>query len=138
VYKAINTADSMIGHREDRWRHFGWASARLDDLANLIPARIAGLLLALVAGRGFAVMWRDAPKHASPNAGWPEAALAGALRVHLGGPAQYDGVMHSRPQLGDGASPQSADLPRALTLYIRACALLWALVAALFIIQAAG
>jgi adenosylcobinamide-phosphate synthase len=136
AYKAINTADSMIGHKEERWREFGWASARVDDVVNLVPARIAGLLLAVVAGRGFAVMWRDARRHSSPNAGWPEAALAGALQLRLGGPAQYDGVTHARPQLGDGASPQSADLPRALTLYIRACALLWALVALVFTLQA--
>ncbi|MET0988931.1 MAG: adenosylcobinamide-phosphate synthase CbiB, partial [Steroidobacteraceae bacterium] len=79
AYKAINTADSVIGHREERWRAFGWAAARLDDVTNLVPARIAGVLIAVAAGRGFAVMWRDASKHASPNAGWPEAAMAGAL-----------------------------------------------------------
>jgi adenosylcobinamide-phosphate synthase len=77
AYKALNTADSMIGHIEPRWRAFGWAAARLDDVANFVPARIAGVLLALAGARGFRVMWRDAPKHASPNAGWPEAAAAG-------------------------------------------------------------
>jgi adenosylcobinamide-phosphate synthase len=137
AYKAINTADSMIGHKEARWRHFGWAAARLDDLANLVPARIAGLLLALAAGRGFAVMWREAPKHASPNAGWPEAALAGALGVQLGGPARYDGIEYPRPQFGHGAIPTPADLPRALALYKKACALLWTLTALVMAIQVA-
>lgn len=135
AYKAINTADSLIGHREERWRVFGWAAARLDDLANLVPARIAGVLLATTAGHGFAIMWRDAPKHASPNAGWPEAALAGALDVQLGGPASYDGVTHARPFFGDGDEPQIADLARALTLYKHACVLLWLLLALIYSLQ---
>jgi adenosylcobinamide-phosphate synthase len=135
AYKALNTADSMIGHIEPRWRAFGWAAARLDDLANFVPARTAGVLIALAAARGFRVMWRDAPKHASPNAGWPEAAAAGALNLRLGGPACYDGVMHSRPQFGDGASPGAADIGRALRLYRKACAALWLLLAAIAIIQ---
>ena len=129
AYKAINTADSMIGHIEERWRAFGWAAARLDDAANLIPARIAGILIATAAGRGFAVMWRDAPKHASPNAGWPEAAMAGALDVRLGGPTRYDGVLHARPQFGTGRMPQAADLEGALRIFKRSCALLWLLLA---------
>jgi adenosylcobinamide-phosphate synthase len=78
AYKAINTADSLIGHREPRWRAFGWAAARADDLVNLIPARLAGGLIALAAGGGWRVMFRDARRHASPNGGWPEAAMAGA------------------------------------------------------------
>jgi adenosylcobinamide-phosphate synthase len=129
AYKAINTADSLIGHMEERWRAFGWAAARLDDLANLIPARIAGVLLTIAAARGVGIMWRDASKHASPNAGWPEAALAGALGVRLGGAAFYDGVLHTRPYFGDGEPPQPADVPRALRLYVRACALLWLVLA---------
>jgi adenosylcobinamide-phosphate synthase len=137
AYKAINTADSMSGHREERWRHFGWAAARLDDLVNLIPARIAGLLIALAGRRGFATMWRHASKHASPNAGWTEAALAGALGVRLGGPAYYDGALHARPSFGDGATPRVADVARALSLYKRACALLWLLVALICIAQTA-
>jgi adenosylcobinamide-phosphate synthase len=135
AYKALNTADSMIGHIEPRWRAFGWAAARLDDLANFVPARIAGVLLALVAGRGFSVMWRDAPRHASPNAGWPEAAAAGALGLRLGGPTSYDGVMHVRPHFGDGASPQAADLTRALGLYRKGCMALWLLLALVAITQ---
>jgi len=127
AYKALNTADSAIGHLESRWRMFGWAAARADDLANLIPARLAGVLLVSTVRRGFSVMWRDAPKHASPNAGWPEAAMAAALRIQLGGPAVYDGVLHQRPVFGDGRAPVTADLARGLNLYVFACGLLWAL-----------
>lgn len=131
AYKALNTADSLIGHREPRWRMFGWAAARADDIANLIPARLAGALLAIAGGGGLLVMWRDAPKHASPNAGWPEAAMAGALRIRLGGPTAYDGVMHERPIFGAGSSPTVDDLKRGLRIYVTACGLLW-LVAAGF------
>lgn len=125
AYKALNTADSLIGHREPRWRMFGWAAARADDLVNLAPARIAGALLAIAGGGGLLVMWRDAPKHASPNAGWPEAAMAGALRIRLGGPTAYDGVMHERPAFGSGSSPTVDDLKRGIRIYVIACALLW-------------
>lgn len=131
AYKALNTADSLIGHREPRWRMFGWAAARADDVANLIPARLAGALLAIAGGGGLLVMWRDAPKHASPNAGWPEAAMAGALRIRLGGPTTYDGVMHERPVFGAGSSPTVGDLKRGVRIYVIACGLLW-LVAAAF------
>jgi adenosylcobinamide-phosphate synthase len=124
AYKAVNTADSMIGHREEPYRCFGWAAARTDDLMNLIPARLAGALIALVAGRGWRVMLRDAAKHASPNSGWPEAAMAGALGVRLGGPASYDGVAHDRPTFGEGPRPSPLDLRRGLGLYLRACAAL--------------
>ena len=130
AYKALNTADSLIGHREPRWRMFGWAAARADDLANLIPARLAGILLAAAGRGGLWIMWRDAPKHASPNAGWPEAAMAGALRVRLGGPGSYDGVMHERPVFGVGAAPSIDDLARGLRVYMAACVLLWTLAAA--------
>jgi adenosylcobinamide-phosphate synthase len=133
AYKALNTADSLIGHREPRWRSFGWAAARADDLANLIPARFAGLLIVLAGGGGLRTMWRDAPRHASPNAGWPEAAMAGALRVELGGAATYEGVAHERPLFGTGRRPQSADLGRALQIYLESCVLLWALALALAI-----
>ena len=125
AYKAVNTADSLIGHREPRWRDFGWAAARADDVMNLLPARIAGAAVALAGKGGWGVMWRDAPKHPSPNAGWPEAAMAGALGVRLGGVAAYDGVAHLRPVLGDGRTPGPNDLRRGLALYVRACALLW-------------
>lgn len=76
AYKAINTADSLIGHREDRWRAFGWAAARADDVLNLAPARIAGAILCIAGGGGWRTMMRDAGRHASPNAGWTEAAMA--------------------------------------------------------------
>jgi adenosylcobinamide-phosphate synthase len=131
AYKALNTADSLIGHREPRWRAFGWAAARADDVANLVPARLAGLLIVLAGGSGLRVMWRDATRHASPNAGWPEAAMAGALEVELGGAATYEGVMHERPLFGAGRRPNAGDLRRALQIYLEACALLWALALAL-------
>lgn len=126
IYKAINTADSLIGHREAPWRDFGWAAARTDDLLNLVPARIAGPLVCLAARRGWRVMWRDARNHASPNAGWTEAAMAGALGLRLAGPVSYDGEVHAKPWIGDGrADAGAADISRALNLYLRACALLW-------------
>jgi adenosylcobinamide-phosphate synthase len=125
AYKCVNTADSLIGHKELRWRMFGWAAARTDDLMNLIPARLAGALIVLAGGRGWHVMRRDARLHASPNAGWPEAAMAGALGVRLGGEARYDGVATARPVFGNGSPPVTSDLERGLTLYRRACILLW-------------
>ena len=131
AYKALNTADSLIGHREPRWRAFGWAAARADDVVNLLPARLAGLLIVIAGGGGLRVMWRDAPRHASPNAGWPEAAMAGALEVELGGAATYEGVLHERPTFGIGRRPDTDDLRRALQIYLEACALLWVLALAL-------
>lgn len=126
AYKAINTADSLIGHREPRWRAFGWAAARTDDLANLIPARLAGAALCVAGGGGWRVMLRDASRHASPNAGWPEAAMAGAIGVRLAGPLAYDGVPLAKPWIGDGrAAAGVADIDRALRVYIRACLCLW-------------
>ncbi|MGH6634287.1 MAG: cobalamin biosynthesis protein CobD/CbiB, partial [Sphingopyxis sp.] len=126
AYKTVNTPDSLIGHREERWRAFGWAAACFDDLANWIPARLAGLLLCLAGGGGWRVLWRDARKHASPNAGWPEAAMAGALGLRLAGPVAYDGVMHDKSWIGDGASEAGGDeIDHALAVYLRACLLLW-------------
>ena len=122
----MNTADSLIGHREDRWRAFGWASARADDIANFVPARLAAILLCGAGGGGWRILFRDARKHASPNAGWAEAAMAGALGLRLAGPIAYDGVMHVKPWIGDGRKNASAfDIRRALHLYILACLLLW-------------
>lgn len=129
VYKAVNTADSLIGHREPRWRAFGWASARFDDVMNLIPARLAGGVIALAGRGGWRIMLRDAGKHASPNAGWPEAAMGGALGVRLGGPAWYDGALSQRPVLGEGRAATPADLTRALRIYLLACGLLWLMLA---------
>ncbi|KRA75520.1 adenosylcobinamide-phosphate synthase [Caulobacter sp. Root656] len=129
TYKGVNTADSLVGHPEERWRMFGWAAARTDDLMNLVPARVAGGLIALAGGgasrQGWRIMLRDARRHASPNAGWPEAAMAGALGVRLGGEAAYDGVRTVRPTFGDGPRPTATDLERGLRLYRRACLLLW-------------
>jgi adenosylcobinamide-phosphate synthase len=129
--KAINTADSMVGHRDARHRHFGWASARADDALNYLPARLTGLLLVLAVGRSWRTAWRvmrrDARGHASPNAGWPEAAMAGALGRQLGGPVSYDGELAPRATMGDGQRPNARDLTRALVIWRRACGLLWAL-----------
>jgi adenosylcobinamide-phosphate synthase len=128
MYKAINTADSMIGHREEPYGPYGWAAARLDDLVMLIPARLAGALLC-VAGmgaglRGWRVMARDHARHASPNAGWPEAAMAGALGIRLAGPIAYDGVLADKPWIGEGDIAAPHHLSRALTIYRRACLIL--------------
>ena len=126
MVKALNTADSLIGHREPRWRAFGWASARGDDVANWIPARLAGVLLCLAGGGGWRTMRRDARRHASPNAGWPEAAMAGALGLRLAGPIAYDAIVHAKPWIGDGrADAGAADIDRALAVYRRACLGLW-------------
>ena len=126
VYKAINTADSMIGYRTKKHRAFGWAAARLDDLVNLIPARLTGLLYALLARapvHALMVMMRDAPGHRSPNAGWPESAVASALGIRLSGPRLYDGLASSDLWLNEaGRDPGPQDITEALQLYSR---LLW-------------
>ncbi|MBX2854176.1 MAG: adenosylcobinamide-phosphate synthase CbiB [Rhodobacteraceae bacterium] len=130
IYKAVNTADSMIGHRSERYHAFGWATARLDDLLNLIPARLSGLLLCAVGSgmRGVRVMWRDARLHKSPNAGWPEAASAAALGVALAGPRVYGGALTDdpwvHPEGRHAATP--ADIDAAVMLIWQAWALLLA------------
>ncbi|PNU02688.1 adenosylcobinamide-phosphate synthase CbiB [Novosphingobium guangzhouense] len=124
MLKAINTADSMIGHREEPYGPYGWAAARLDDLVMLIPARLAGVLLCLAASGGWRIMARDHARHASPNAGWPEAAMAGALGVRLAGPIAYDGVLADKPWIGDGADAAPRHLSSALSIYRRACLIL--------------
>lgn len=129
AYKAVNTADSLIGHMEPRWRNFGWAAARTDDVMNLIPARCAGFLIAIAGRGGWRVMFKDAGKHDSPNAGWPEAAMAGALGVQLGGAADYDGVRHQRPTFGAGRLPAASDLGRGLMIYLGACWVMWGMLA---------
>lgn len=139
AYKAINTADSMIGHLTDRHRAFGWAAARLDDVVNLPASRIAGALIALAApasgGRisgAFRTMWHDAGKHRSPNAGWPEAAMAATLGIALAGPRRYAGVIVSDPFLNERGRRDARpdDIGRALRVYVAANILLFALVAA--------
>lgn len=138
AYKAINTADSMVGHRSDRFAAFGWAAARLDDFVNLPASRLAALLLIVAAGltRGvsMAASWRavrrDARQHRSPNAGYPEAAVAGALGLALAGPRTYGGVVIDDALMGKGRRAATvADIRAALALYRRADALLIALVA---------
>ncbi|MDE1917464.1 MAG: cobalamin biosynthesis protein CobD [Sphingomonadales bacterium] len=130
AYKAINTADSLIGHREERWGCFGWAAARTDDAMNLVPARLAGLLICLLGPGGWRILWRDASKHASPNAGWPEAAMAGVLGLRLAGPIAYDGVLSDKPWIGEGTRAAGAgDIRRGLSIYARACMCLWLIAA---------
>ncbi len=135
AYKTVNTADSMIGHKSARYLAFGWAAARCDDLMNVLPARAAAGLLAIGAlavngaspAKALAAAWRDAPKHASPNAGWPEAAAAGALGLKLGGPRSYGGAEAVEgASLGDGRrEANAADIRRALSLYEISTATLW-------------
>ena len=131
AYKAVNTLDSMLGHRNERYLYFGRVAARLDDVVNWPAARITGALLcfgALVApgldaGKAWRTMWRDGGKHISPNAGWPEAAMAGALGIALAGPRIYDGARTDDPWLGDGdGMVTAADIARGCTLYRWTCA----------------
>lgn len=138
AYKALNTADSMIGHKTPRHLHFGWAAARADDWANWPASRLSALLLVLAAlvQRGTDVsaairaILRDARRHKSPNAGWPEAAMAGALGFAIAGPRFYHGRLVSDPWMNDGGRWQlnAADIRTGLSLYWRACAILAALV----------
>ena len=131
AYKAVNTADSMIGHRTERHEAFGWASARFDDLVNLPASRLSALWLLLAAiplglspGEALMTIRRDASHHRSPNAGWPEAAMAGALGIRLSGPRIYDGVPVEERWVGEGRSELTAkDIHAALKLYRAACGL---------------
>jgi adenosylcobinamide-phosphate synthase len=131
AYKAINTADSMIGHRSTRYIDFGWAAARLDDLVNLIPARLSGILVALAApvSRGsiiasLKIMMRDASKHRSPNAGWPESAMAGMLGIAIAGPRVYaEGVVNDPYLNAEGRTAEPDDIRRALRVFVAACLL---------------
>jgi adenosylcobinamide-phosphate synthase len=140
LYKAINTADSMIGHRTQRYAAFGWGAARLDDLVNLPASRLSALLLIAAAalgnnasaGNAWRAVRRDAALHRSPNAGYPEAAMAGALALSLAGPRLYGGVLVEDAMMGDGRRDAGADdIRRALALYRRANAILVALLLAL-------
>ncbi len=130
AYKMTSTLDSMIGHKNRHYRAFGWAAARLDDLLNLVPARLGGLLIAAAAvfaggcrpGHAVAIMLRDARKHRSVNAGWPEGAMAGALGLALAGPRRYAEGVVADPWVGDGtARATTKDIARALRLYRLAC-----------------
>lgn len=141
AYKAINTADSMIGHKSERYLAFGWASARVDDLVNLPASRLSAVWLALAAAllglsprTALATVWRDAGHHRSPNAGWPEAAMAGALAIRLSGPRIYHGVPVQEPWVGEGHSDLTAQHVRAaLRLYRVACGVQIAVVVGLAI-----
>lgn len=146
VYKAINTADSMIGHRSERYRAFGWAAARLDDLVNLPASRFSALFIVAAAAltpgldarAAVHAVVRDARRHRSPNAGWPEAAMAGALGLRLAGPRVYDGTVVDDHFMGDGhAEATAADIRRALTLFRTAC-IIEALVVALIAVAVVG
>ncbi len=136
-YKTVNTADSLVGHRSERYAAFGFAAARVDDLVNWPAARLSGALICLASlpdraasAQAWTMMRRDAPRHRSPNAGWPEAAMAGALGLRLGGPRRYDGVRVVDGFMGDGrAAAGISDIRAALRLYIRALGLLWCLLA---------
>ena len=138
IYKAVNTADSMIGHRTQKHEAFGWAAARFDDLINLPASRLTALLITAAAwslenadaGAGWGAVRRDAGRHRSPNAGWPEAAMAGALGLALAGPRSYGGVLAEDAVMGEGGRREASadDIRRALRIYRRADALLIALV----------
>ena len=137
LYKAANTADSMVGHRSERYAAFGWAAARFDDVVNLPASRLAALWMVIAAtlagssaaGAGRAVR-RDASRHRSPNAGWPEAAMAGALGLQLAGPRVYGAVLVEDAFMGDGRREADApDIRRALRLYRMACAVQFAALA---------
>ncbi len=145
LYKAVNTADSMIGHRHARHEDFGKSAAQLDDVVNLPGSRLSGFLIVAAAalsggasaGDAWQAMTRDATKHVSPNAGYPEAAMAGALGLSLGGPHAYDGAETDAAWLGDGRRDANAkDIQAALALYGRADGLLIALVFALAVLTA--
>ncbi|MGR3502600.1 adenosylcobinamide-phosphate synthase CbiB [Pseudaestuariivita sp.] len=124
AYKVVNTLDSMVGYRTEKHAAFGWASARLDDVVNWVPARLTGALFALVSSaprESLRAMFADARQHRSPNAGWPEAAMAGALGVRLAGPRVYaDGAVDDPYVYAAGREPVARDLARGLALYWRA------------------
>jgi len=137
-YKAINTLDSMIGHRTPRHEAFGWAAARIDDVANFIPARLTGILFTLVCAQprvAISCMISNGPRHRSINAGWPEAAMAGALGVRFSGPRIYHGNVSNEPWLNEAArDPRADDIAQALVLYRRT---MWLLAVLLLILALA-
>ncbi|MGJ4891052.1 adenosylcobinamide-phosphate synthase CbiB [Bradyrhizobium sp. HKCCYLRH3099] len=144
IYKAINTADSMIGHLSDRHRAFGWAAARLDDLINLPASRLSAVWIAAAArlipgassSSALHAVARDASRHRSPNAGWPEAAMAGALGLRLAGPRTYHGHLVTDAWMGDGrANLNASDIRRALRLYRMACLIQALFVAVIFLVK---
>ena len=143
VYKTANTADSMIGHRTPRLGAFGWAAARFDDLINLPASRLAAILIMVGAAgtRGSSkgaiqAIRRDASQHRSPNAGWPESAMAGALGLRLGGPRYYGGELVDDAFMGDGRrNATAADIRRGLTVFRASCGAAWAVMLIASLIQ---
>jgi adenosylcobinamide-phosphate synthase len=142
AYKAINTADSMIGHKSEKYLHFGFAAAKLDDLVNLPASRLTALFFAAAAAlnssnagkRALIAAWRDAGKHRSPNAGWPEAAMAGAMGVRFGGPRNYEGEHVDLPFMGEGRDQfSSGDITSGLVIYDRS---LWIMLAVAIVLAA--
>ena len=149
AYKAINTLDSMVGYRNEQYRYFGWAAARLDDVANYLPARITGLLMVIavflitlgkdtaraisVARRSFVIMMRDNGKHSSPNSGVPESSMAGALGVQLGGPSTYGGVLVEKPVIGEMVTGDYLSASREALLIVVATSVLAMVMAASFL-----
>ncbi len=134
AYKAINTLDSMIGHKSEKYHAFGGFAARLDDIVNLLPARITGLVFALTSLKfqALKIMLQDASKHRSPNAGWPEAAMAGALNINLSGPRIYNNKQVVEPVLNaEGHSPSPDDIQQGLILYIKSMLVIATILAAI-------
>jgi adenosylcobinamide-phosphate synthase len=146
AYKMLNTADSMIGHKNERFIDFGWASARLDDLANWPAARLSSAFIALAAAlqlglsagrRSMSLALRDSGLHRSPNSGWPEAAMAGALDLQLAGPRVYGGVRVSEPMMHAGGRSDAgpADIQTGIRVFYTACSVMAGVVALLFVVQ---
>ena len=138
MYKVINTADSMVGYRNERFLHYGWASARFDDLLNLIPARLTGLLIVVLSGQWSKTreIIEDAQRHISPNAGWPEAAMARALNVALAGPRSYHGQIRHLAWVNEGAREDigAREVERAVNMLWQVWALCLGLVIACLVV----
>lgn len=124
VYKCINTMDSMVGYKNEKYKNFGWFAAKLDDIANFIPARISGILIAISSlllnydsKSSFKILIRDGSKHPSPNSGLSEASMAGALQIQLGGPSTYNGIISNKPFIGDNIKkPKLSDIDKAINI----------------------
>ena len=144
IYKAVNTLDSMIGYKNTRYAAFGFTAAKLDDALNILPSRLAGLIIVVAAffaptanpAAAFRIMWRDAGKHGSPAAGWTEAPMAGALNIALAGPRKYADKVILGAWMGDGtAQVGTTDIRRALKLYIVANLVMIGVVTGLILVR---